>query len=480
MLETAFILLILQGCMGAFDTLYHHEFKLNLPWQSTAKTELLIHAIRNFFYIIVFFSLAWTEWHGAYVWLFLLILIAEVFLTLWDFVEEDKSRILPGTERITHTMLALNYGLILAFLAPSFWSWGHSPSGVVFVSHGFYSWVLTLFAIVVLIWSLRDGAAHFRLKDLDIRMDRLDLNEPGQRILIAGGSGYIGRHLAQKLIDEGHNVSIYTRNIPHAAIHFKGKITLIDNLEIINNNEPFDVVINLAGASIAGNFWTSRYKSEIKQSRISATIDLYNLCQRLNHKPKVFISASAVGYYGNQADHICDETQDGDSSFSHEICYNWERETEKITNLGIRLCILRFGVVFGPDGGPLAKMIFPFEFGMGGTIGKGDQWFSWVHLEDVMRMIVFCINKTELSGTFNATAPDPVRNKVLTEAIAKALKRPAFVKLPEKLLKKLGGKMVEELFLFSIRASSDKIQLEGFEFMHADLNKSLRQLLTPK
>ncbi len=482
MLDAAFSLLILQGLMGAFDTLYHHELKLNLPWRKSASKELFIHAIRNFFYIIVFFSLAWTEWRGAYVWLFIALLIAEVGLTLWDFVVEDNTRILPSTERITHTLLALNYGLILAFLAPTLLSWGSYSTEFSFTSHGGYSWIITLFAIGVLVWSIRDGLAHFRLQKFAENKEfsaALNLNEPGQCILISGGSGYIGSQLAQRLIDEGHDVSIVTRSIHKSAIHFSGKIRLIDDLKNINATENIDVIINLTGASIAGGFWTDKYKLELKSSRIKATRNLVSLCERLETKPKLVISASAVGYYGNQGDHICDETQDGDDSFSHELCLAWETEAEKFEALDIRLCILRLGVVFGINGGPLAKMIFPFEFGIGGILGDGKQWFSWVHLEDVFRSIAFCINKTDLSGRFNITAPDPVRNKVLTAAIGKALKRPTLLPMPVKAIKTLFGKMGEEIFLFSIRASSDKIQLEGFEFNYTEIEETLDKTLNP-
>jgi len=489
MLEIAFVFLIVQGLMGAFDTVYHREFKFNLPWQQTAIEELLVHSIRNSFYVVVFFSLAWMEWRGGFIWLILFMLLAEIILNLREFLIEDKTRALSGTERITHTLLALNYGLITAFLAPTFWQWGHLETELVVTSHGLYSWVLSLFAIGVLIWSVRDALAVSRLRksvsrgllSTDANNLHSDLAFEGKpkSFLIAGGSGYIGRQFSQLLINAGHEVSIYTRSIRRSAIHFSGKVTLIDTLDCIANNETYDVIINLAGASIAGGFWTEKYKLEILNSRVTLTKELYELCARLENKPKVFINASAVGYYGNQDNHICDESQDGDSSFSHKLCFAWEQEAEKISSLDIRLCILRFGVVLGPNGGPLAKMIFPFEFGLGGNLGKGTQWFSWVHIEDVYRIMLFCIEKSDLTGTFNATAPDPIRNKTLTEAIGAVLRRPTVVFLPERVIRGLLGMMGDELLLFSIRASSDKLQLEGFEFKHPNIKTTLQQLLNP-
>lgn len=480
-LDVVFILIILQGLLGAFDTLYHHELLLGLPWRSTAKRELLLHSVRNFIYVVVFFSLAWTQWHGNYIWILLAMLLFEIVLTLWDFLEEDKTRILPGTERLTHTLLTLNYGLILAFLTPTFWAWASNNTEFRFISNGYYSWVLSLFALGVMLWAVRDLLAARRLSQIEKKIvdtSGLQLNKAQSRILITGGSGYIGRQFAQKLINEGHYVTILTRNFHTSAIHFKGSVRLIDNLDCLPDTEVVDVVLNLAGASIAGSLWTKKYRQTLLDSRLSITNQLLKLCSRLNQKPDVCISASAIGYYGDQGDRICDETQDGDSSFSSHLCEQWEDAAAKIETIGIRLCILRFGVVLGRNGGALAKMLMPFEIGAGGMIAGGKQWFSWIHLDDLHRLFVFCINNDNVKGVYNATAPDPVRNKGFTDVVSRVLKRPARIPLPGFVVKTLLGQMGQELFLFSTRVSSDKVQLDGFVFHYHDIESALKQIVT--
>ena len=482
MLEAVFLLVMLQALILLLNTMFHHELALGLPWSPSAFQELKLYAIRHALYCIIVLAVAWTQWHGIYVIAFMGLVLADVLLALRIMLALAVQRVPSGTERIVNSLILFNDGLILAMLLPKVSAWWYLPRDIIFTSYGAYSWLLSVFAFAFAFWAVRNQLALLRFsRQLDtVPIEDMNLVQPNQCILITGGSGFIGRHLAQQLIEQGHRVIIYTRSIPNAAIHFSGKVCLLDDLDTINAQEKIDVLINLAGASIAGGRWNTDYKQQILQSRVNTTKDLYHLCERLEQKPKLLLNASAVGYYGHQGDHICDETQDGDDSFSHQLCYTWEQEADQFTQLGIRVCLLRLGVVLGLNGGPLAKLLFPFELFLGGRLGDGSQWFSWVHLTDVLRSIVYCINKESLNGAYNVTAPDPVRNRVLTEVIGKALRRPTLITLPDKVIKKLLGQLGEELFLFSIRATSDKIQLEGFEFKYPRIETALANLLGTK
>ena len=482
-MELLLIIFSIQGLLGAFDTIYHHELTERLPWQPTAAKELKLHGVRNFFYSIIFISLAWIAWEGVFAWIFFAILLIEVVITLMDFVEEDKSRKLPATERITHTILALNYGVILALLIPILWQWSQASSGFSRMNFGVLSWIMTLYAVGVFVWAWRDllrGLA-FSKKSPKPQLMVESLDKPNQKILVTGGTGFIGKIFCQAMIDQGHHVTLLTRNIEKAANLFRGKITLIDCLDVINDHDNVDIIINLAGETISQR-WNAKTQTTILKSRINTTQHLIDLIQRLEQKPRVFISGSAIGIYGtSQTISFTEETLATDEppgEFPKKICTEWEAVAQKAENYSVRTCLLRTGIVLETDGGALAQMLFPFEFGLGGPMGSGRQWFSWIHRHDFIRTMIYLINNKNIQGPVNAVAPEAVTNCTFSKALGKAMKRPAILPLPAFQVKLLFGKMGESLLLAGQKVVPQKLVENGFVFHFPSIDSALKQIFT--
>ncbi|ERS06497.1 hypothetical protein Q675_27285, partial [Labrenzia sp. C1B70] len=250
-------LISIQIFMGAFDTLVHHEGSERLAWRPSQKTELRLHGVRNFFYAVIFLCFGWLEPHGVFTMLLTAILVAEVLITLWDFVEEDMTRKLPWTERINHTLLALNYGAILVLAAPVLWQWSFLPSALVPVSYGWWSVLSTVSALGVGLFSARDLLAA-------ARSDRLGGPDPAglvaalpprRHILVTGGTGFIGQRLVEALVRGGHFVTVLTRDL-RKADDLEHPVRVITSLDRIHNAERFDAIVNLAGDPIASGLWT--------------------------------------------------------------------------------------------------------------------------------------------------------------------------------------------------------------------------------
>lgn len=295
-----------------------------------------------------------------------------------------------------------------------------------------------------------------------------------KQILITGGTGLIGQALCDALIQKGVHVTVLTRNINKARQRFisQENITLIDSLQQIKSEDSFDAVVNLAGAPIAQR-WTSSYQRILFQSRINLTQALIESLATLKKSPQVLVSGSAIGFYGPQQDQELIETSAFMPSFSHELCQAWEDEANKAKQLGIRVVNLRTGIVLSKAGGALAKMRLPFRLCLGGPIGNGLQWMSWVHHEDIVRIIQFCLEQS-IEGAVNATAPFPVTNREFASTYAKVLHRPACLPMPAWFLRLLMGQMAEELLLTGQRVLPDKLQHAGFRFKYATLEKALK------
>lgn len=471
-MDMLLVMVTLQGVLGAFDTLYHHEFKERLPWRASAHQELWIHSIRNFFYAVIFLSLGWLQWQGIFAWVFVAILVVEVILTLWDFVIEDQTRRLPASERITHTILALNYGAILVLLVPELLSWSAQPTQFFLVSYGFWSYIMMVFAVGVLLWCFRDWISSRR--QLSLPLPSIELAVPHQRILITGGSGFIGSRLGQVLINDGHHVTVLTRDKIRAAALFKGKITLIDE---INHADYYDVIINLAGEPIGNGRWTKKKRQAIYESRLQLTQSLIDYIASVDRKPSVFINGSAIGYYGSHPDEVfTEDSAPAEHKLPHDLCQQWEALAAQAKEYGVRVACLRTGIVLGIEGGALAQMLIPFEFGLGGKMGSGQQWMSWIHIDDVIDIIASMINHN-LEGPVNVTAPNPVTNAAFTRALGKALKRPTFMALPALNIKLLFGEMGEELLLKGQKVLPQKVLDSGYRFRYPTIDSALNQLL---
>ena len=361
-------LILIQIAMGAFDTLFHHEFTERLAWRPSQKDEVRLHGIRNLLYAGLFIVIGCLEVTGGYAVAIGMLLVIELGITLVDFVEEDMTRKLPASERVTHTLMALNYGAILVLLAPVLIGWAQSPTGLVLVSYGLWSAIMVFAAIAVGVFGVRDLLAVKRLTRMAAapRPPLLAKANKAQSILITGGTGFIGTRLVEAFVASGHKVTVLTRDFENAA-HLATPVRIITDLNQIHTADNFDTVINLAGAPTAGWFWTETYKEKILNSRLDMTRDLVAMMARLKTAPACFISSSAIGAYGIGASAPTTEAMPiaRDGTFAQTLCLEWEAAGLEAKALGIRTVLLRTGMVLDTAGGPLGQMLFAFEFGLG-------------------------------------------------------------------------------------------------------------------
>ena len=313
-----------------------------------------------------------------------------------------------------------------------------------------------------------------------------------QRYLITGGSGFIGTVLIKQLLLENHDVTVLTRNEVKTAQHFaavigaeredyqtKTNVKTVSSLDAINPDQTFDVIVNLAGQGIADKRWNDEIKQQLIDSRVETTQALYEFIKDTTVKPDVFISGSALGYYGlGETDEAINEEGGTDDSFSSHLCQLWEAEAKNIEALGIRTCYLRTGIVLGKNGGALAKMLPPFKMALGGPIGSGKQWMSWIHLEDIVGMIRFAIDNDTIKGPINGTAPQPVSNKEFSQTLGKVLKRPAIFPMPAFVVKLLFGQMGEELLLSGQKVIPEKLTQAGYQFKYPKLESALKDIVS--
>jgi hypothetical protein len=466
-------LIAVQIAFGTFDMLFHHEATERLAWRPSQRRELQLHAARNVIYGGLFLCLAWLQPQGLFALTLIAVLLVEVAITLWDFVEEDRTRKLPETERVLHTLLALNYGAILVLLLPALVDWAFLPSTVLLTGHGLWSAFLTLASLGVTLFGLRDFFAARRATRLAIT-DPHDLVAPSdspKRILVTGGTGFVGRRLVAALIAAGHDVTVLTRD-PRKAADLPAPLRIVTSLEQVGDDTPVDAVVNLAGEPIANGLWTAAKRRKIIASRVVTTRRLVDWIAARPLRPAVLVNGSAVGWYGLRGDEILHEDCTAKVCFTQKVCVRWEQEARKAEHLGLRVVRLRIGLVLGRDGGLLANMLMPFEFGLGGRLGDGRQWMSWITRDDLVRLIVHTLDSEALAGAVNATAPYPVRNADFTRALGRALHRPARAAIPAPFLRLAGG-FAEELLLGGQRAVPAKAEASGFVFRDPTLQSAL-------
>ena len=293
-------------------------------------------------------------------------------------------------------------------------------------------------------------------------------------VLVTGASGFVGRAVVSRLTLNGHHVvSLHRASAGGEA----GPTWNPDAGQIhIESAGPCDAVVHLAGENIAQR-WTHAAKARIRASRVNATRLLCETLARLPQPPRVLVCASATGYYGDRGDEILNERSGPGTGFLAEVCQAWEAAAEPARQRGIRVVHLRLGIVLARDGGALAKMRSTFRLGLGGRLGTGRQYWSWICLEDLLRVVELALENDRLSGAVNAVSPEPTTNAGFTEVLARALHRPAFLPMPAIAVKLIFGEMGREALLASARVRPERLLENGFEFCFPKLDAALRHLL---
>jgi uncharacterized protein len=302
------------------------------------------------------------------------------------------------------------------------------------------------------------------------------------KILVTGSTGLVGSAVVRELKQAGHTVCRLVRPQTNTAA--------------IRGNEGFDVtwdpgtgelggaavgadaVVNLAGASIAGGRWTAERKKLLRSSRVDTTRVLVSALAKMAARPRVLVSASAIGFYGNRGEEVLNEESPAGSDFLTAVARDWECEAETAEALGIRVVLPRLGVVLARDGGALPQMAKPFRMGLGGKLGSGQQWMSWVSLEDVVAVFRLALENGNVRGPINVVSPQPVRNVEFTHELAKALHRPALFPAPAFALRLMLGEMADALLLSSQRVVPERLAKLGYKFLYADLGPTLSRLLS--
>jgi uncharacterized protein (TIGR01777 family) len=294
------------------------------------------------------------------------------------------------------------------------------------------------------------------------------------RIAITGASGLIGSHLLPTLSAQGDEV---TRLVRHPAGN--GEVTWNPQQESLDLSalDGFDGVIHLAGENIASSRWTTSMKGRIRESRVRGTHAISSGLARLATPPKVLIAASAIGYYGNRGAELLDEQATPGEDFLAKVVYDWEQATEPAANAGIRVVRLRIGVVLSPAGGALAKMLTPFRLGVGGRVGNGRQYWSWIAIDDIVGIIRYTLRQRALSGPINAVTPTAITNAQFTQALGRVLHRPTFLPMPATAARLALGEMADALLLSSTRVVPQQLLDHGYSYEQPELEPALRHLL---
>jgi len=297
------------------------------------------------------------------------------------------------------------------------------------------------------------------------------------KVLITGATGLIGKKITQKLLSRGDEVIILTRSahqakksIPNAADYREWNEDLLLKKEI-----EIDAVINLAGENVMARRWNDTHKKKVLESRINSTKNLIEFISALETKPKVFISASAIGIYGNE-NSVVDENSSTANDFLANVVKEWEAESSKIDALDIRRVNVRIGIVLDKNEGALAKMITPFKFFVGGAIGCGKQWFSWIHADDIAGIFLFALDNQSVNGAVNGTAPNPVSMNEFAATLGKIMRRPSLFNVSAFVLKLVLGEGAEAV-LGGTKVNSEKIKMLGYKFKFENLYKALEDLL---
>ncbi len=303
------------------------------------------------------------------------------------------------------------------------------------------------------------------------------------KILVTGGTGTIGKPLCVELLRQKFAVAALTRNAEKARDIIHARTQVLEwnpskhDISWADNCGDIDAVVNLAGASIADQRWSRERRKLLISSRINATETIIRAVDQGRIKPEVLINASAIGYYNNHPEKEFTEDDDPGPGFLSEICKEWERSALKAEELGVRVCRIRIGAVLSMDGGALRKMLPIFRIGLGGKLGSGSQWFSWIHITDIISAIIYLIKNEKGSGAFNIVSPEPVTNNEFTKEMSKALNKPAFFTVPNAALRLRFGEMADVL-IGSQKVIPKRMTGSGFKFSFPTIYSALEDLLT--
>ena len=301
------------------------------------------------------------------------------------------------------------------------------------------------------------------------------------KIIVTGSTGLVGTALVRSLLAEGHQVTRMVRGGSQtfrapgtSAVSWDPEKGTVDAAEL----EGHDAAVHLAGEPVAGGRWTEEKKRRIRESRVKSTRLLAETLASLKDKPKVLVSASAIGFYGDRGEEVLHEESASGEDFLSEVCREWEKAALAASQAGIRVVHLRIGIVLSPEGGALAQMLTPFKFGLGGPIGGGKQYMSWVALDDVVGIIKHALTHEEVRGPVNTVAPHPVTNAEFVKALGRALNRPAVLPMPAFALRlALGKEMADSLLLGGARVEPARLKATGYQFAYPELDGALRHVL---
>jgi uncharacterized protein (TIGR01777 family) len=474
-------LLLVQTLLGAFDTLWHHELREHLPAKRAAATEVGLHALREFLYGCTFLAMAWAEWHGLWAVLLGGLVLLEIVVTIADFIVEDRTRRLPAGERALHTVLAINIGIVMTVLAPVLWQWWNLPTAVRgSTSYGVLSTVFTLLAVAVFIWSARNTMALLRHRRPPqwVREPLIAARCVNPRtILVSGATGFIGGHVVRRLVARGDEVIVLARDADRAVSRFGPHVRVVTRLQELGAQARVDAIINLAGAPIFAP-WSEARRRQIVASRIDTTRELVQFAAGLPRAPRALVSASAVGYYGVRDAAPLDESAASQEIFQSQLCQQWEQAAQAAEAAGTRVVCLRIGVVLGRDGGALPQLARPARWALAAVLGSGRQWTSWIHIDDLVRLIEFALDKPVLRGALNAVAPGAVTQRQFQRELSQVLRRPLWLRVPAFVLRALLGEMAQ-LLVDGQRVVPARALTHGFVFRYPQLERALSELLAP-
>lgn len=469
-------ILICQALLGAFDNLWHHEWQARLPQQRGARRELALHAAREALYGALFLGLAWWAWHGLFALAVAAVLTVEVVITLADFLEEDRTRQLPPFERWLHTVLTVSYGLFVGVMAPVLLDWATEPTALVANGRGLVSWWFTAMAAGVWAWSVRNALAVRRLGDVPAPAV-LPVPRGAEAVLITGGTGFVGRAVVARLRAEGRRVIVLTRDVRQARLQFDPAVTVVGSLDEIASETRIGAIVHLAGARVLGRPWTAARRRELVDSRTRLCEDLHALVRRLEQRPRVLVTASAVGYYGVPAAGTrCDEgTPPQPGVFQSDLCAAAEHEARRLEGLGLRVVRLRFGVVLGAEDGAYPMQALAARLGAGAVLGDGRQPMPWLHLDDAVGLVQWALSDSAVHGAVNAVAPEGCDQATFTQALAGSFGRRAWLRVPAAPLRAAAGEM-STLLLDGQAVWPRRALAGGYHFRYATLRQALPAL----